>query len=300
VTDVHAATGTAAGPQQRWARIVAVGVIAGFTSGLFGVGGGIIIVPTLVLLAGFPHKLATGTSLTAIVPISIAGIVGYATAGEVDWAAAACIAAGAVAGALAGTRWLVRASTPALQLGFSVAMLLTAAKLFVDDTTGAGRGALTVGTAVTLVALGVASGVLAGLLGVGGGIIIVPALTLAFGVPLVLAKGTSLAVILPTALIGTARNRRSGLTAVRPAVVVGLAGIGTAYLASKLSIGLAPEVSQPLFAALLAVVALRLAREGVHGLRGRSPGRVTPGRDAVGTPSPGDDDSEDRLASGEA
>ena len=266
MTEARAPSG-AATARARWPRIVAVGVIAGFTSGLFGVGGGIIIVPTLVLLAGFPHKLATGTSLTAIVPISIAGIVGYATAGEVDWAAAACIAAGAVAGAVAGTRWLVRASTPLLQLGFSVAMLLTAAKLFVDDGSGGGRDALTTGMALALVALGLASGVLAGLLGVGGGIIIVPALTLAFGVPLVLAKGTSLAVILPTAVIGTARNLRSGLTALRPAVAVGLAGIGTAYLASKLSIGLDPEISQALFAGLLALVALRLGREGVRGLR---------------------------------
>jgi uncharacterized protein len=273
VTEAHAPAVEAMRTPQGWARIVAVGVIAGFTSGLFGVGGGIVIVPTLVLLAGFPHKLATGTSLTAIVPISIAGIVGYATAGEVDWAAAACIAVGAVAGALAGTRWLVRASTPLLQLGFSAAMLLTAAKLFVDDGSGDGRGALTTGMAFALVGLGLASGVLAGLLGVGGGIIIVPALTLAFGVPLVLAKGTSLAVILPTALIGTARNRRSGLTAIRPAVAVGLAGIGTAYLASKLSIGLDPAISQPLFAGLLALVALRLASTGVATLRSGGPRR---------------------------
>src|SRR5690606_39977127 len=79
-------------------RIVAVGVIAGFTSGLFGVGGGIIIVPALVLFAGFQQKIATGTSLTAIVPIAVSGIVGYAVDGEVDFAAAACVAAGAVIG----------------------------------------------------------------------------------------------------------------------------------------------------------------------------------------------------------
>jgi uncharacterized membrane protein YfcA len=250
-----------------WGRIVAVGVIAGFTSGLFGVGGGIVIVPALVMVAGFPHKLATGTSLGAIVPISVAGIVGYATAGEVDWAAAACVALGAVVGAVAGTRWLLRISTPVLQLGFATAMALTAAKMFVDDGSGTGRSDLTVGMAAALVALGLASGVLAGLLGVGGGIIIVPVLTLAFGLPHVLAKGTSLAVILPTAVIGTIRNRQSRLTALRPAAVVGLAGIGSAYVASRLSIGLDPDLSQALFAGLVAVAALRLARTGLAGLR---------------------------------
>jgi uncharacterized membrane protein YfcA len=266
-----------------WGRIVAVGVIAGFTSGLFGVGGGIVIVPALVMVAGFPHKLATGTSLGAIVPISVAGIVGYATAGEVDWAAAACVAVGAVVGAVAGTRWLLRISTPVLQLGFATAMALTAAKMFVDDGSGTGRSDLTVGMAAALVALGLASGVLAGLLGVGGGIIIVPVLTLAFGLPHVLAKGTSLAVILPTAVIGTIRNRQSRLTALRPAAVVGLAGIGSAYVASRLSIGLDPDLSQALFAGLVAVAALRLARTGLAGLRAgpASPGARGPAGDRV-------------------
>lgn len=262
---------------------MAVGVIAGFTSGLFGVGGGIVIVPALVMVARFPHKLATGTSLGAIVPISVAGIVGYATAGEVDWAAAACVAIGAVAGAVAGTRWLLRISTPVLQLGFATAMVLTAAKMFVDDSSGAGRSDLTLGMALALVALGLASGILAGLLGVGGGIIIVPVLTLVFGLPHVLAKGTSLAVILPTAVIGTARNRQSRLTALRPAAVVGLAGIGSAYVASRLSIGLDPGLSQTLFAGLVAVAAVRLARTGLAGLRAgpSAPAAGGPARDEL-------------------
>lgn len=260
---VTPATGDAPTRHVPWARVVAVGVIAGFTSGLFGVGGGIVIVPLLALVAAFPHKLATGTSLSAIVPISVAGIAGYATAGEVDWAVAACVTAGAVAGTLAGTRWLVRVSPAVLQIAFAAAMVLTALKMFVDDGDAAGRGDLTLGTALALVALGLASGVLAGLLGVGGGILIVPVLGLAFGVPHVVAKGTSLAVILPTALIGTARNRRSQLTALGPAATVGLAGMASAFVASKISIDLDPAVSRTLFAALLTAVALRLARTGV-------------------------------------
>jgi hypothetical protein len=255
-----------------WARVALVGIIAGFTSGLFGVGGGIVIVPTLVLLAGFPHKLATGTSLSAIVPISISGIIGYATAGEIDWAAAGCVATGAVVGAVVGTRWLVRINPPILQLAFAGAMLLTAARMFVADGDGAGRTDLTLAMALALLVLGLVSGILAGLLGVGGGIIIVPVLTLAFGIPHVVAKGTSLAVILPTAVIGTIRNRRSQLTALAPAAVVGVAGIASAFAASKLSLELDPAVSQALFAGLLTTVAVGLARTGVLGLRAERAG----------------------------
>lgn len=243
-----------------WAAVVGAGLVAGFTSGLFGVGGGIVVVPALTLLARFPPKLATGTSLTAIVPISLAGAIGYATAGEVDAASAALVAAGALAGAVIGTRWLEAISVPALQVLFAALMLVTAVRLVAgDEAGGGGRGDLTVAVVLGLLALGLSAGVLAGLFGVGGGVIIVPVLTIALGLPLVLAKGTSLAVIIPTAVVGTLRNRRTGLTALRPGLVVGLAGVASALAASQLSLELDPELSAQLFAALLVVVAVRLA-----------------------------------------
>lgn len=248
-------------------RVSLAGLIAGFTSGLFGVGGGIVIVPVLAMVAGFPHKLATGTSLTAIVPIAVAGSVGYATAGEVDWAAAAFVAVGALAGAAAGTRLLAQVSVPGLQLAFAVAMAVTALRMLVEDGDGGGRSALTVWSALALVLLGLAAGVLAGLLGIGGGILIVPALTVLFGVPLALAKGTSLLVIIPTAVMGTLRNRRTGLTALKPAAVVGVAGIASALAASRISLGLDPQVSSALFAVLLILMAVRLGRTSLSARR---------------------------------
>lgn len=270
--DVATVTGQASLPRSvPWVRVALVGVIAGFTSGLFGVGGGIVIVPALVFLAAFPQKLATGTSLSAIVPISISGIVGYASEGEVDWTAAAWIAAGALAGALIGTRLLVRISAPLLQLLFAGAMAATAVKMFFEEGDAAGRGELTVVMAAGLLLLGLASGVLAGLLGVGGGIIIVPVLSLLFGVPHVLAKGTSLAVILPTAVMGTLRNRRTQLTALKPAAAVGVAGIVSALAATQLSVELDPKVSRGLFAVLLVLVAVRLGRTGWIALRTAAP-----------------------------
>lgn len=256
---------TTAAPDERgtaipWGPVVVAGLVAGFTSGLFGVGGGIVVVPALTLLARFPAKLATGTSLTAIVPISMAGAVGYAAAGEVDGAYAVLVAVGALAGAVVGTRWLAAISGPALQLLFAGLMLVTAVRLVLgDEADGAGRADLSPAVVAGLLALGLAAGILAGLFGVGGGIVVVPALTIAFGMPLVLAKGTSLAVIIPTAVMGTLRNRRTGLTALRPGLVVGLAGVVSALAASQLSLDLDPEVSALLFAVLLVVVAVRLA-----------------------------------------
>jgi uncharacterized protein len=257
-------------------RVVAVGVLAGLTSGLFGVGGGIVMVPALVLFAGFEHKMATGTSLTAIVPISIAGVLGYATGGEVDWAVAALITLGAVPGALVGTRLLVRLRTPLLQVVFAAVMVIAAVRMLVETTDGHGRGDLSVAMVVGMVLLGLASGILAGLLGVGGGILVVPALVLLFGMPQVLAKGTSLAVIVPTAIVGTVRNRQSGLTALRQATVLGVAGIASAAAASQVSLDMDPTLSSVLFAGLLVVASVRLARTGWRGLQDESEGKVEP------------------------
>src|SRR3546814_283858 len=146
-------------------------------------------------------------------------------------------------------------------------MLAGGAKLLFDEVDALGRGELTLTMAAGLLLLGVASGVLAGLLGVGGGIVIVPLLSIAFGVPHVLAKGTSLAVILPTAIMGTIRNRRTQLTALRPAMGVGMAGVISALLASQISLELDPSVSRALFAVLLVAAAVRLGHTGWVSLR---------------------------------
>ena len=86
-------------------RLALIGLVAGFFSALFGVGGGIIVVPLLLLLCAFRPHLATGTSLAAIVITALAGTLTYAYHGEVDWAHAALVGVPAAAGAFGGT-WL--------------------------------------------------------------------------------------------------------------------------------------------------------------------------------------------------
>jgi uncharacterized membrane protein YfcA len=242
-----------------WGRVVAVGLVAGLTSGLFGVGGGIIIVPALMAVAHFAPKLATGTSLTAIVPISISGAIGYTMADEIDWGAAGLIALGALAGALAGTSVLRRIEPTTLQKLFAVALLVTAARMVFEEGDGSrGSASLTVGGIAALLLLGLASGVLAGLLGVGGGIVMVPALVLLLALPQPVAKGTSLVVIIPTALVATLRNMRAGDADVGLAASAGLTGVLFGFAASLLSLRLDPVLSAVLFGALLMAMAIRL------------------------------------------
>ena len=237
--------------------IVVVGVLAGFLAGLFGVGGGILIVPGLVLAAGMDQRLAHGTSLAAVLPISIASLITYATHDNVDWTVAVWLSLGAVAGAVIGTKLLNVLPHRTLGLLFAGVLLLSAVRLFIAVDAD-GRGGLTVAGGVALVAIGLVTGILAGLLGVGGGIVMVPAMILLFGIPPAVAKGTSTAVIIPTAVMGTWRNRTKGNADLRAAGIIGVAGIVTAALGATIADNMSDDVSNVLFATLLVVVAVRL------------------------------------------
>lgn len=241
-------------------RIVLVGLVAGFLSGIFGVGGGILIVPALVLALGIDQRLAHGTSLAAVVPIALSGTIGYGLDGKIDWAAAACLILGAATlGAMIGTHLLSVLPRRGLAIAFASVLAMTAIRLVVDTSDAMGRGDFDAGMAAVLVGVGVIAGTLAGLLGVGGGIVMVPAMVLLVGIPAVIAKGTSLAVIIPTAVVGTRRNLARGNADLRLAVLVGASGVVSSFLASRISLGLDEQVSNRLFAALLLVVALKMA-----------------------------------------
>lgn len=241
-----------------------VGAIAGGASGLFGVGGGIVIVPCLVYLARLDQRRAQALSLVAIVPIAVSGTVGYAIDAQVNWSVAALVASGGVLGAVLGTELLHRAPIRVLQLCFAGASVVAAIELFLNPPTATGPHDLTVGLGAAYVVVGLLAGVSSGLLGVGGGIVVVPILTLLFGFPAVLAKGTSLACMVPTSVIGGARNLRSGHAELGPALLVGSAGVLTALGASRVSLGLDATVASGLFATLLLVVAATTARRAVR------------------------------------
>src|SRR5437660_12930076 len=89
-------------------RLIAIGGAGGFLSGLLGVGGGVIMVPLLVLWTGFRQREAHAVSLGAIIPISLAGVITYGAAGEIRVGYGLAIAAGSIVGARLGAGLLAR------------------------------------------------------------------------------------------------------------------------------------------------------------------------------------------------
>ena len=104
-------------------KLVAVGFAAGILSGLFGIGGGTVMVPMLVLLASFGQHQAHATSLAAGLFLAAAGGITYAVAGDVDLVVAALLAAGALAGAPLGARVMHNVSAERLKIAFGVLLL---------------------------------------------------------------------------------------------------------------------------------------------------------------------------------
>ena len=107
-------------------KVLSIGLVAGLFSALFGVGGGIVIVPLLILLLGFESRLATGTSLAAIGITALAGTILYAFEGHVDVAHAALVGLPAAAGAIVGTGLQQRVSGRLLTLAFAVLLAVLA------------------------------------------------------------------------------------------------------------------------------------------------------------------------------
>ncbi|MFT0848322.1 sulfite exporter TauE/SafE family protein [Actinomycetaceae bacterium L2_0104] len=241
-----------------WIRIILIGFATGYLSGIFAVGGGVIMVPALVAFAGFTQRQAAGTSLAAIIFPAAAGVVTYVTHGYINWLAAGLLVAGSVVGAQIGTYLLSRLSTRIIRWAFVGFLVASAISLiFVIPPRGAVID-ITVATGIGLVAVGLAAGILAGLVGVGGGVVLVPSMIVGFGASDLIAKGTSLAVIIPTSMSGTLGNLRRGNVDVRAALVLGLAACATSPLGVLSAVAIPAQTGNYLFAAFQLIMAARM------------------------------------------
>jgi uncharacterized membrane protein YfcA len=251
-------------------RAVTIGLIAGFLAGLFGVGGGIVAVPGLVLLLGLTQHRAHATSMAAILATATAAALTAGFAGSVDWAVAAVLASGSAVGAYIGTRMLDRISEVWLAVAFSVLATVSAVRLFIgsgEETSPAATVAWSPRLAVSLVLVGLVAGTLAALLGVGGGIIYVPAMVLLLGISQHVAQGSSLAAIIPTAVVATWANLRAGRVDKRAAVVVGLGGVAAGVAGVQLALRIEGFVLQRMFAVLLVLVTIQMLLKVVRSAR---------------------------------
>ncbi|MBJ7328423.1 MAG: sulfite exporter TauE/SafE family protein [Solirubrobacteraceae bacterium] len=118
-------------PAGRTARLAVIGTLAGLFSGLFGVGGGVVMVPLLMVWMGYEAREATGTSLAAIVLIAAVGVATHAGYGNVDFADGLLVGIPAIGGVLAGTWLQQRVPQKAIALAFSVVLVGVAVQMVI-------------------------------------------------------------------------------------------------------------------------------------------------------------------------
>lgn len=237
--------------------LILLGIVAGYLSGLFGVGGGVVVVPALLLL-GIDQRIAVGSSVAAILPTSIVGAAGYAISGNVDWIAGLMLALGIIAGAQLGSYLLNILSRDVLFWLFLSFMVVVVISLWIVIPERDDEIELTVLTSIALVLTGIVTGILSALLGVGGGIIIVPTLMFFFGASDLIAKGTSLLMMVPGSISATIGNTRRKNFDLRIAAYVGISACVASPLGLLTALSISPFWSNVAFSVLMAGVAIQL------------------------------------------
>lgn len=228
--------------------ILALGLVVGTLVGLLGIGGGVVLVPAMVYLLHYDQHLAQGTSLFILLPpIGLGALRGYWENGQVDLRAGIYCALGFLLGGYVGGRIAVPMNSGDLQRVFGFFLMLSAVLLWRKISPGGKSAAAAsepTGTNLARTAgiLFVAAlcGVAAGMVGVGGGVLLVPLLGLLFGFSQHRAQGTSLvALIPPTGLLAFLPYAKAGYVnwqagfLLIPGVFLG--GILGAYIARRLN-----------------------------------------------------------------
>lgn len=236
--------------------LIVVGMLVGVLSGMFGIGGGTVIVPALVWL-GLSQRNAAATSMLAIVPTAISGVVSYAAGGNVDWLAAALLFCGMFVGGQVGSWLLSRLPELALRWIFVVFLVFVVVDQVSFVPSRDHQITMTVATGVCMVLLGVVIGMLAGLLGIGGGALAVPSLSMLFGASDLVARGTSLLAMFPNSITTSAANLKRRLAHVKTALIIGVTAAVTAPLGTWIAGAVSPRVGAIMFACYLCVLLVR-------------------------------------------
>ncbi|MDL5156979.1 TSUP family transporter [Actinomycetospora termitidis] len=249
-------------------RLLGIGALSGVVGGLLGGGNGVLTVPALAHYTRLSRPAVHGTSTLAAASVCAVGaLVYWLVGGTIDLRAGAGMLVGGMIGGFYGAKLVARASETLLRVLLIAILVLTATKLYLD---AAGLDPVSDGAVVPAdllatwwfvvplsVVVGVLVGAWAGAMGLGGGLLAVPALVLLFGVDLHTAAGTSLLVFLPNCLVGGLSHWRQGTADLRIANLVGLAAAPGAAAGALLALALGNVVLGVVFGTFAAVMALR-------------------------------------------
>ena len=242
-----------------------LGIAAGILSGLFGIGGGIVMVPSLIVLFWMDILDANATSLAAmLLPVGILGVIAYYKAGLINIRESLWIALGLFLGSFVGGEFAVNISENLLAKLYAAILLYIAVSYF--DIFSYFRNKKTPDPVQqpvihkafwTYILIGIGAGIFAGLFGKGGGIVIVPILIGIFHYDAKAAAATSLAALqLPVGLPSVIIYANAGHLNILYAALIALGILGGAFFGSKIAVKLPSAIFKKAYAVFLLVVAV--------------------------------------------
>ena len=219
------------------------------------------MVPLLAGWARLDQHRAHGTSLFAVAGTATVGVISYAAGGMVDFVAAGLLAVTAMLAARYGAAYTTRLDAVKLKRIFAYFLIITALILpFKSQLPHVAAGGAGLTTWLILLAAGALAGFLSGLLGIGGGSVMVPALVLGAGLPQQLAQGTALAAMVLPSLIGAYTHWRLGHVdrKIAPGLLAGIV-IG-AFLGGQFALSVPEGILRWIFAVVLLWTGVRYLR----------------------------------------
>ena len=220
-------------------KLIVLGIFAGILGGLLGIGGGTIIVPMLIIICSMPQKKAQGTSLFCAMLIAISGIYPYTFHGNINYIYGIFISLGAIIGAIIGSYIMKRTDTKILRNIFVCLLIYVSINMIY---TGIKQTDMIIYSFdlskewivwSVLFTIGIITGTLSGLLGIGGGLIMVPSmLILGFGQKM--AQGISLLCMIPTAFTGIISQAKAQNVDFKAGIIIGGSSVIFSFLGANL------------------------------------------------------------------
>lgn len=246
---------------------VAIGLVSGVLAGVFGVGGGIVMTPGLQILTGASPIVALATPLPAILPTALAGALAYRRSGDLDIRTAAWLVGPGLLGAALGA-WLTDIVDTTLLLLVTALLLGWQAVAILRDARRPGRRGHLVATPPILGGIGGVAGFASGILGIGGGVVMVPLLAGWLGMPLKRALGTSLFVIVALVVPGTIVHAALDHIDWGLAVALMVGGVPGARLGAALALGAKERTLRLVVGGGLLAISIAYAVEQLATMRG--------------------------------
>jgi uncharacterized membrane protein YfcA len=231
-----------------------IGSLGGFLSGVLGIGGGVVFVPLLTYFTNQDFKINTGISSMAVVFVATTSSVIYISNGQTFSIYIIYLIIGGIIGGYLGSKLTFSLETKTLQRIFAVLLLVVSYRMIFST----GFSSKYEENIVLYLLIGIFSGVLSGLLGIGGGIVRIPLLIFFGGLGNLTAQGFSLITTVPTALTAAYTKLRNDREFAKRGSIVGISGIVGSIIGGNLAFRLPQEFLNTSFAVFLILVSLNM------------------------------------------